>query len=130
MRTRLGLVLAVFALVVAACGDDGAGTTTATGATTTDAVVTTTVASSTTGGGGEATEIEVASFTFNPGELTVAAGTTVRWVNQDGVTHTDGVWNGSLSSGGTFEFTFDTPGTYGYICNIHSTMQGTVIVTG
>ena len=34
----------------------------------------------------------------------------------------------SLAKGATFSFTFDKPGTYTYICSIHPTMKGTVIV--
>jgi plastocyanin len=36
----------------------------------------------------------------------------------------------ALSSGATFEFTFDEPGTYPYFCSIHPSMTGTVEVTG
>jgi plastocyanin len=61
-------------------------------------------------------------------------GTTVRWTNQDNVAHTttadDGSWDGSVSSGGTFEFTFSSPGTFPYFCKIHPTMTATVTVEG
>ncbi len=36
-----------------------------------------------------------------------------------------------MSSGDTFSFTFEDPGTYSYICTIHpSQMQATVVVEG
>lgn len=70
---------------------------------------------------------------FAPDALTVAAGTTVVWGNNDVTAHTttadDGKWNSAnLDGGQTFSFKFDTPGTYTYHCNLHSFMHGKVIV--
>ncbi|MFH1104348.1 MAG: cupredoxin domain-containing protein [Actinomycetota bacterium] len=124
-RFRWVAAAAALTLLTAACGDDTATTTTA--AVTTTAEVTTTAAA-----GG--TQVDIQGSAFHPGELTVSAGTTVIWTNQDQFTHTttsdDGFWNQSLGNGETFEFTFDTPGTYAYHCNIHPSMTGTITVTG
>jgi plastocyanin len=70
---------------------------------------------------------------YMPGEITVAAGTTVTWVNTDAVPHTttsDGAgWNsGTLAAGGRFSFAFQTAGTFPYHCTIHPGMVGTVVV--
>jgi plastocyanin len=70
---------------------------------------------------------------FNPATLTVPAGTTVTWGNNDVTTHTTtsdtGLWNSNnMNSGNTFSFKFDTPGTYRYHCTIHSFMNGTIVV--
>jgi plastocyanin len=70
---------------------------------------------------------------FMPTPLTVAAGTTVTFGNNDGVVHTTtsdtGLWDSqSLNSGKTFERRFDTPGTYTYHCTIHPFMTGTIVV--
>ena len=35
-----------------------------------------------------------------------------------------------IASGERFSFTFTEPGTYTYICGIHPTMRGTIVVTG
>lgn len=84
-----------------------------------------------------------AEFAFFPGDLTVTAGTTVTWVNEDAVVHTvtSGSSNGSLGeadgifdsglfgAGESFEFTFTEPGTYSYFCTPHPWMQATVTVT-
>jgi plastocyanin len=35
-----------------------------------------------------------------------------------------------LAPGATFSFTFTNPGTYNYLCTIHTFMTGTVTVTG
>jgi plastocyanin len=82
--------------------------------------------------GGDA--VEIAGFAFGPPELSVAAGTTVTWTNADSFDHTatgrDGVFDsGELAQGQSFSFTFDTAGTFAYICNIHPSMSGTVTVT-
>jgi plastocyanin len=36
----------------------------------------------------------------------------------------------SLDQGSTFDFTFDTPGEFAYVCGIHPQMSGTITVTG
>ena len=71
---------------------------------------------------------------YSPGTLTVAAGTTITWVNQDVVIHTvtgDGSLfdSGSMRPGDRFSFTFTTPGTFTYGCLPHTYMRGTVVVT-
>ncbi len=82
----------------------------------------------------ETVEVKIQGFSFDPAELTIAAGTTVKWTNMDSAKHTitsdDGSWSSAnLGQGGTFEFTFDQPGTYTYHCNVHPTMAATIIVT-
>ncbi len=79
---------------------------------------------------------------FNPEVLTVNAGTTVTWRNEDQTAHTvTSDLNDSTSApaaqkfsseplnpGQTFTHTFDTAGTYHYHCEIHGYLKGTVIV--
>ena len=62
-------------------------------------------------------------------------GTTVTWKNDDSATHRiksgDGTFDSKdLKDGDSFEHTFDTAGTFAYICGIHPSMKGTVTVTG
>ncbi len=88
--------------------------------------------------GGEVVEIEVRdNLTFSPAELTIEAGTTVRWRSTSAMLHTvtpDGhsAWTSATlgGTGDTFTFTFDQPGTYEYYCEPHlsSNMRGRVIV--
>ncbi len=78
---------------------------------------------------------------FTPDVLNVKAGTTVTFVNTDGSTHTvtsvkpgttepDGTFDsGLIKAGKTFTFTFNKPGTYEYICMIHTHMRGTINVS-
>ena len=83
-------------------------------------------------------------FPYFPGDLTVEAGTTITWNNQDSVVHTvtsgtsngtvgeaDGLFDSGLfGTGESFEFTFTEPGTYNYFCVPHPWMTGTITVTG
>ncbi|MFQ5907554.1 MAG: plastocyanin/azurin family copper-binding protein [Thermoplasmata archaeon] len=71
---------------------------------------------------------------YLPGTYTVAAGTTVTWVNQDVVIHTvtsdvGRFDSGSMRPGDRFSYTFTTPGTFTYGCIPHPYMRGTVVVT-
>ncbi len=63
-------------------------------------------------------------FAFQPQELTVVAGTTVVWVNQDGAPHNVTFADNSFGSdnffqGEVFEMTFDEPGVYPVYCTLH-----------
>lgn len=80
-------------------------------------------------------KVSIANFAFSPATITVKAGTTVTWTNNDTVTHTvtadsgSGPDSGNLAPGKIYTFTFKTAGTYKYHCAIHASMTGTVIVT-
>jgi plastocyanin len=78
--------------------------------------------------------IPIANYAFGDGTLTVPAGTTVTWVNNDEDGHTTtsdtGLWDSSeLAPGATFAFTFTDPGTYPYSCLDHPGMTGAIVVT-
>jgi plastocyanin len=80
-----------------------------------------------------AAAVMINGFVFGPTALTVKAGATVTWTNQDEEPHT--VVGPDLKSpvlgnpGSTFSHTFTTAGTYSYNCSIHPYMHGTVTVT-
>ena len=83
---------------------------------------------------GGAAEVEITNFAFDPPSLTVKAGTTVTWTNQDSAPHTitsdAGDWDsGQLSKGQSFSHTFDQAGTLAYHCSVHPSMTGTIVVT-
>lgn len=91
------------------------------------------------GGSPGANEVWMQGTAFNPSTKTIAAGTTITWINKDQMIHTAtsgtpnapaGIFNsGNMSNGGTFSHTFNTPGTFRYFCIPHaSTMTGTIIV--
>ncbi|HZR35580.1 MAG TPA: OmpA family protein [Nevskia sp.] len=76
--------------------------------------------------------VTIVKFSFDPETITVPAGSTVTWTNQDMDTpHTvkfaDGM-SGTLKQGASYSKTFRTPGTYTYQCGVHPYMKGTVIV--
>ncbi len=78
-------------------------------------------------------EVKIDNFSFMPGDLTVAAGTTVTWVNHDDVPHTVRTMDGAIKSKALdtddkFSMTFDKPGTYEYFCSIHPKMTAKVVV--
>lgn len=89
-------------------------------------------------GGGEATgDIQMVNSTFRPQVDTVSVGTTVTWVNDDGVNHTvtadgGGFDSGTVGPNATFQHTFSRAGTVPYHCEIHGQpgagMHGTLVV--
>jgi len=83
---------------------------------------------------GELVEITISNFAFVSADVSVPAGTTVVFVNEDEAVHNVLSDDGQLQSpdlerGGTYEVTLGQPGTIAYICNIHQFMQGTITVT-
>ena len=78
-------------------------------------------------------QVSIEDFAYRPATIIIPVGTTVRWTNNGSVQHTvtdsQGTFDsGVLEPGQSFERSFDVPGTYSYICTIHPSMQGTVIV--
>jgi plastocyanin len=112
------------ALLVAACTQGGAGATPTPQADT-------------------AVMVTLSGSAFRPPDggdtLTISAGTTVTFVNNDNFAHTathgedgapaaDDLFDLDLAAGASGEFTFDDPGTYPVTCRIHPSMNMTVVV--
>jgi len=78
------------------------------------------------------TYVNISNFSFQPQVVTVAPGATIVWKNMDGVPHhilSQGSFESSdLNQGDEYRFTFLTTGTFDYICKIHPSMQGRIIV--
>lgn len=78
------------------------------------------------------------NWCYTPPEITVDAGKTVVWLNDDSGLHTvtsgyydksDGVFDsGHIDPEKTFSYTFEKAGSFHYFCNLHPWMEGTVIV--
>jgi plastocyanin len=71
---------------------------------------------------------------YSPKEITVAAGSEIRWINEDSVVHTvtskEGIFDSSLiGKGKSWTQKFDIAGTAEYYCALHPWMEGRVIVT-
>ncbi len=78
--------------------------------------------------------INIVDLDFDPREVTVAQGAEVTWTNIGQAPHTvtakDQQWTSELlQNGDTFSYTFDTVGRFDYLCNLHPSMVGTIIVT-
>ena len=135
VRVLTALTLAL-AVALAGCGDttvpDGAdGDDTPTGSPAGDG----------DGSPGTTDEVSIEALAFAEQEITVPAGTTVTWVNNDSVGHTvthgedgqpasDAMFDEAIGVGEEVTFTFDEPGTYQVTCTIHPQMNMTVVVDG
>ncbi len=80
--------------------------------------------------------ITIASFSYDPADLTIEPGDTVVWTNNDFTAHTATARNGEFDSGdiaangGTFSFTFNgNTGDIPYICTHHETMSGKITIS-
>ncbi len=85
-------------------------------------------------------EVFLSGSRFNPVSKTVAVGTTIKWINKDGNTHTvtsgtvgnpSGLFDsGNMHQNNEFPFTFTQAGTYKYFCIYHGSMgmTGTIVV--
>ena len=81
----------------------------------------------------EANEVKIDNFVFNPPELTIAVGTTVKFVNHDDIPHSvvdknKAFRSKALDTDDSFTFTFANAGTYDYFCGLHPHMTGKIIV--
>jgi plastocyanin len=147
MTRWLALLIACLALglVVAGCGDDddddgngAAQTTEQTEAATTTEEETTEAETEAGGGAAEAVEVKMKDIAFDPKDVTVPAGGTVKWTNDEAVPHdvtkTEGPGadfssgSGNMQEGDTFEQKFDEAGEISYECTVHPGMTGTVKV--
>lgn len=75
--------------------------------------------------------IAIKNFAFSPEELIIKAGDTVIWTNQDSAPHSiksDNFNSDILQTGDAYQFKFDTAGSYDYLCGIHPSMKGKIIV--
>jgi plastocyanin len=105
------------------------------------------VAASSGGGGGSAAacskstgagtvQAAIKDFEFDPATVTAKVGDVITWTNNGPTSHTVTVDNqtgcdtGTLTAGSTGSLTFTAAGTYPFHCSIHSSMKGTITITG
>ena len=94
-----------------------------------------------------AADVTIQNFSFMPSSITIAQGDTVKWTwagpdTNHSVTSNPGQVDSFDSDpgrtpssldhppGDTFSHTFNTPGTFTYLCKVHSFMTGKVVVNG
>ena len=99
-----------------------------------------------TGGGGAAAcskstgtgtvTAAIKDFEFDPATVTAKVGDVITWTNNGPTGHTVTVDNqtgcdtGTLTAGSTGSLTFTQAGSYPFHCSIHSSMKGTITITG
>jgi plastocyanin len=81
----------------------------------------------------DANVVAIDNFTFSPKELTVAVGTTVKFVNHDDIPHTVvekklSFRSKALDTDDSYSYTFATAGSFDYFCGLHPHMVGKIIV--
>ncbi|GBD23852.1 Plastocyanin [bacterium HR29] len=82
-----------------------------------------------------AVTVRMTGNAFVPSDLSIRAGTTVTWVNDDPVPHSatarDGSWDtGLFGRGESRSLTFSRPGEWAYYCLIHPWMTAVIRVAG
>jgi plastocyanin len=92
------------------------------------------------GGGGGGTQVSMKNIQFSPKDLTVKAGETITFTNDEAVAHdvhkTSGPGKdfasgptGGMQEGDTFKLTLDKPGKYEFVCDVHAPgMAGSITV--
>jgi len=114
------------AVALAGCGG-GASSPTPTTPTPTPGGATPTAASIQAG----ASFLTTTAYAPNP--IVISVGSTIKWTNNDNITHDVTSQNnlfisGELAPGATYSHTFQSAGTFPYYCTIHPMMVGTVTV--
>ncbi len=79
----------------------------------------------------DAERVTIVDFEYSPEPVRVRAGTPIAWTNEDAVPHTvtaqDGSWGSNvMDEDDTFVATFDEPGVYVYICELHPPRHGAI----
>jgi plastocyanin len=81
----------------------------------------------------EENAVTIDNFSFGPAQLTVAVGTTVKFVNHDDIPHSVVETNKAfrskaLDTDDSYSYTFASAGTFDYFCGLHPKMVGKIIV--
>lgn len=75
--------------------------------------------------------ITIQNFAFSPASLEIEKNAKIIWTNQDSTAHSvklPQTQSQILSPGDSFSFTFTQTGTFDYLCGIHPSMKGRIIV--
>jgi plastocyanin len=80
-------------------------------------------------------QVTMSNFAFTPSTVTISAGCSVTWTNAVTTKHTSTrtatpePWDSELlSQNQTFTRVFSSAGTFSYVCRIHPSMTGTIVV--
>lgn len=83
------------------------------------------------------TKVAVKDFVFAPEAIKVKTGDTVTWTNEDDFDHSVQIDSlelespkfGPMTAPVSYSYQFTKAGTYEYLCGVHNSMTGTVVVT-
>jgi len=80
-----------------------------------------------------ANTVTIQNNTFSPATMTVQNNTTVSWINKDSVTHrvvsNSGLFDsGNLTTGKSYNYTFNKTGSYPYHDLMNPSITGTIVV--
>lgn len=76
--------------------------------------------------------VTIDRLTFTPAEVTVRAGETIEWVNEDPIAHTatvEGGWEVMIPPGESAVRVVEAGDTVDYYCRFHPNMKGRIVVT-
>ena len=121
MSFRVMIVIVIAILVLVGC----------TKANTNNDSVNSVDSGSVDNGSEDSNTARIVDFAFEPATLTVKTGTTVVWINEDSAPHKikAAEFNSqNMKKADSFSQTFTQPGVYDYICSIHPSMTGKIIV--
>ena len=78
-------------------------------------------------------KVNIIDFKFDPKVVNVKVGTKVTWTQQDTAQHDvvemKSIFKSAImNKGQSYSYTFNTAGTFNYICSIHPDMTAQVVV--
>ena len=81
----------------------------------------------------ESVTVRINGMRFEPANITVKPGATVTWVQDSTMPHsisgkTSGLRSNTLNRGQQFSYTFDQSGRFEYVCGLHPSMKGSIVV--
>ncbi len=81
----------------------------------------------------ESVTVRINGMRFEPANLTIKPGTTVTWVQDSTMPHSisgksGGLRSNTLNRGQQFSYTFDQTGRFDYVCGLHPSMNGSIVV--
>ena len=77
--------------------------------------------------------VKISGFKFAPDTVNAAANAAIKWTNDDGAPHqvviaSKNLKTPVLNKGQSAELKIDAAGSYDYVCGIHPSMKGKVVV--
>lgn len=77
--------------------------------------------------------VVIKDFAFSPANITINAGDTIMWVNEDNMRHSAQDLNGAfdtglLGKGQSASLQFSGKGSFNYRCGPHANMRGSITI--